>query len=218
MRRRRISILLITALSVACETPAVLPLQPQVATPTPAPILPALYRIAFARPYKNGVILLPTVSIHVPVVAVSDSDVEFPLGVRPTFASRRPEVATVDSNGTIVARSMGNAWIVASANALGSDSLEILVRCTLELGVDLNPSETTIRVGDAFVPTIQLWSCGRHVLIDETFTWRTAHPQVVNVDSLTGRTTGRAPGFAAVYPVGRTYRSLSPILVTVLER
>jgi hypothetical protein len=218
MRRCGINILLITSFSVACESPAARSLQPQAARPTPAPTLPASYRITFAKPYKNGVILLPTSSIKAPVVAVSEGGVEQPLEVPATFESRRPEVATVDSDGTIVGVSMGNTWIVASANALGSDSLEIRVRCTLELGMDLSPSETTIRVGESFVPTIQLWTCGRHVLIDETFTWSTPHSDVVSVDSLTGRTTGRAPGLAAVYPVGRTYRSLSPILVTVSDR
>ncbi len=184
--------------------------------PTPTPILPPTLRLAFERWYRPALIIILLDSLKLPLVTIDEHGLTAPLSTGATFVSRRPDVVSVDSSGTIVARAMGNAWIVASAGLLGSDSTEVLVRCTLELGGDLVPSAPTIRVGESFVPTIQRWTCRRRVLIDESFTWRTPNPDIVDVDSLTGRTMGRAPGVAAVYPVGRRYQTLGPIIVTVL--
>ena len=218
VRLARCSVLLLLVV-VACDTPAARTLEPNATAPTPVPILPTTpFRLAFAPIFRNGAILLLFDSLTTRVVLINEQGEERPVGARVSFVSRNPEVVTVDSTGTIVARAMGTTWIVASAPTLAStDSIWVGVRCSLELGVDFNPPEPTVRVGESFVATVQLWTCRRRVAIADTFTWHThTNPQIVEVDSTTGRITGRAPGIAWVYPVGRVYRTLSVLRITVL--
>jgi hypothetical protein len=218
VRLSRRSILLLL-LGGACDSPPARSLKPNDAAPTPVPILPTTpFRLAFAPIFRNGAILLLFDSLTTRVVLINEQGEERPVGARVSFVSRNPDVVTVDSTGTIVARAMGTTWILASAPTLAStDSIWVGVRCTLELGGDFNPSDPTIRVGESFVATVLLWTCGRRVTLADTFTWHIhTNPQVVEVDSTTGRITGRAPGTAWVYPVGRVYRSLTVLRITVL--
>ena len=88
------------------------------------------------------------------------------------------------------------------AAALGCDESTV---CPADLRVHVTPAERTIAVGESFTPTAEALGCGGTQRLPETWVWATADTGVVAVDSLTGRTTGRVPGAAAVRARGLTY-------------
>jgi hypothetical protein len=136
------------------------------------------------------------------------------------FTSRNPRVVTVDGAGVTASVSEGETYVVAEASVGGhalADSVRVAVTCTAELLLRYSPSsrDTTIRVGDSFVPSLELYTCGGHVRVDETLRWRAADPRILQVDSATGRTRALAPGETSVEVSGTLHRSLEGFHVTV---
>jgi hypothetical protein len=87
--------------------------------------------------------------------------------------------------------------------------------CTADLGIDLQPRERTISVGERFRGQVTLLGCGGRERLQDVITWRAADTAIVAVDAGTGQITGRAPGTTSVEVHGRTYGSLGAITVTV---
>lgn len=90
-----------------------------------------------------------------------------------------------------------------------------ITACTRELRIALAPRDTTIAVGESFLATVALSSCGGREHVTDTFTWTTRDPAVAEVDPTTGRVTGRAPGTTAVEVSGAHYGRLGALGVTV---
>ena len=79
--------------------------------------------------------------------------------------------------------------------------------CPADLRVRVTPADRTVAVGESFTATAEAFGCGGTERLPETWVWTTVDVDVdvVEVDSLTGRITGRMPGTAFVGVRGRTY-------------
>jgi hypothetical protein len=157
------------------------------------------------------------VSTPLQVTVRSGSGASLPLADAVAFAARDTGVATVDRAGLVASRGPGSTWVVGTLETRGRrlvDSVRVTVLCTSELSARL-PMQTTLAVGQAFTPSVELRSCGGRVVLTDEFTWATSDTTVVRVDTGTGRTVGRAPGRALVLPTGRRYGQIGWIDVTV---
>lgn len=139
------------------------------------------------------------------------------------FTSRDPRVATVDSAGVASSAGEGETYVVAEARANGrtlADSVRVAVTCTAELRMRYSPSppDTILRVGESFVPSLELYTCGSLVRVEETLTWRARDPRILQVDPRTGRTRALAPGETWIEVAGTVHRRLEGFRVTVLPR
>jgi len=151
------------------------------------------------------------------VTARDASGRELPPGAA-TFVSRDPGVVAVDGAGVVTGVSPGASYVVgsiASGGRILADSVEIHVECTMELRVHTSPRDTTIAVGESFVPRVEMSGCGGHVRLSDTLTWRARDPRVLHVDPATGRARGRAPGETWVEVTGRKYGTFEATRVTV---
>ena len=92
--------------------------------------------------------------------------------------------------------------VTGAAGVLGCREATV---CPSDLRVRVTPAERTVAIGESFTPSAEALGCGGTERLPETWRWATADTGVVAVDSLTGRTTGRAPGVAFVRARGRTY-------------
>jgi len=86
--------------------------------------------------------------------------------------------------------------------------------CTRELRFDVTPRATSIAVGQSFVGSMSLSSCGGREKLTDTFIWRSDSPQVASVDA-TGRVRGLATGAATVTVESVGYGATGSIQVTV---
>lgn len=139
------------------------------------------------------------------------------------FASRDPRVASVDSAGVATSVSEGETWLIAETSVNRrtlADSVRVVVMCTAELRMRYTPSppDTTLRVGESFVPSLELYTCGGLVRVNETLTWRARDPRILQVDSATGRARALAPGETWIDVTGTVHRRLEGFHVTVRPR
>lgn len=223
MTQRRALLIICAVLSIgSCDAPAKSLRTPTAEQPRPTPTLPNPFKLAFAPAYARGVIILPKTPFKPQLLFISDVGDTVPATGPVSFTSRSPDIVTVDSTGTITAQAVGEAWIIASVTAMNQimrDSLHVLVRCTLELSADFNPPNPILRVGDSFVPQVELWTCQRLVRIEDRIWWRSHHSDgIVQVDSATGRTTALAPGQAFVLAMGSRGNAWAALPVLVLQR
>lgn len=203
----------------ACEQPLQSFATPSSDRPTPVPILSAPMRLAFAQSYARGIILHLSTSVTPQLVVITDRGDSISPAGRLSFVSRNPEVISVDTSGTMTAVKLGSAWVVASLapfDQLLRDSVLVNVRCTLELSIEYEPPNAVLRVGESFIPALNLWTC-RHLLkIEDSFWWRPYFPtDVVQVDSATGKTTALRPGQAWLIAIGRRGNGYPALPVTV---
>ena len=89
--------------------------------------------------------------------------------------------------------------------------------CTLELGVHSTPADTTIRVGEAFTPSVQLSSCGGERVLSDVFTWRSDSSSIATVESATGRVVGQSAGETRIAGTSERYGAHAEVRVTVVE-
>ena len=113
--------------------------------------------------------------------------------------------------------------LAASALALGLAGCGgfLPTACTDELGIVVEPGETTIRVGETARARAFGVTCGGKKREPYTVLWRTASTGVVSVDGETGVITGVAPGTAAVTahePTVSADWSLGSVSVRVVPR
>ena len=105
------------------------------------------------------------------------------------------------------------AVLASAVIATGCNS--VLGGCTDDLGTRSSPRDTTIRVGQAFTPSFQFLGCRGRRVLDDSLSFSSSDTTVIAVDSLTGRTTARAPGTALLLVTGARYRGPFPITVSV---
>lgn len=91
--------------------------------------------------------------------------------------------------------------VFSTLGVTACDGFPFATGCTLELGMQLTPSAATIAVGESITPKLELTSCSGRKRWTPTVVWRTTDTAVVTVDSISGRTIGRASGMAQVTPV-----------------
>lgn len=203
-------------LSAACRSPVPAP------APSAPPVQPPAVRLVVTGPEslkQFGVMVgSPAVPLHARLRHASGAE-ETP--ARITYVSRAPGVVAVDSSGAVTGVTPGEAYVVASLQYGGqtlADSVQVRPECTAELRVRTTPGDTIIRVGETFMPAVQMFSCGGHVQLSDTFTWRSRDPGMVQVDAATGRAVGLAPGETSIEVTGRTYGTFEVTRVRVRSR
>ena len=108
------------------------------------------------------------------------------------------------------------AAIVAGLVASGCARVpEPIAACTQELRIHFTPAETTLVVGQAFTPSVELASCGGTQRLTDVYVWKVEDQGVASVNSATGRVTGRAPGETVVVATGARYGQLRGVRVVV---
>jgi hypothetical protein len=138
------------------------------------------------------------------------------------FLSRNPEIVSVSGTGQFTARGLGQTWIVgwtyASTRQL-LDSVQVSVRCTTEgANVVVAPPSLLLSVGESITPVIVgATYCMGRIPFTAEYRWRSADTAVAVVDSLTGLTTGRAPGITVLVLHSTQRAFLRDLLVTVTD-
>ena len=97
-----------------------------------------------------------------------------------------------------------------------ADSIDVSVLCTLELGWSLTPRQQTIHVGESFTPAVTFTTCGGQLHPVDTVRWSASDTTIVQVDSMTGRTTGRSPGQTVVRFRAAHFPARDSLPVTVI--
>ena len=87
--------------------------------------------------------------------------------------------------------------------------------CTSELLISVDPTSANIETGEAFTPRVDLSTCSGREAVSDQITWSVASEEVLEVDRITGRAVGRAPGTTELYATGDTHGRLATIPVVV---
>ncbi len=121
-------------------------------------------------------------------------------GVLTAWSSADSIVATVDSAGTVVARSAGTAAITVTVGGKVARSQVVVRQLPAEIRI---VGDSTFRVpeGDRGQAVAYVADGRRHKIIGLPVRWRSADPSVAAIDSL-GNVSGTAPGrttFTAAY-------------------
>jgi hypothetical protein len=87
--------------------------------------------------------------------------------------------------------------------------------CTAELGVRVSPRDTTVAVGSALRPVVQLTSCGGAQYVTDHIAYSSSDPAVVRVDSASGTLTALRVGSATISVSGATYGSLGVMRIAI---
>ena len=135
-----------------------------------------------------------------------------------SLVSRNPAIVEVESTTVLHGNGLGSTWAVgtvATGSDALSDSISVTVGCTLELQASVTPTAQTLHVGESFTPVAKILSCGGRLQVSDSLRWSASDAAIVQVDSVTGRTTGLAPGQAVVSFDGRSYHVGAGVTVTV---
>jgi hypothetical protein len=214
--RKTFTVILVSALS-ACDSPVTRAIVPNSNAPTPVPIIDVPFKLTFETNYA-GMLVTGTFAPRLWLRTELGNSV--PIRSRASFVARHPEIATVDTSGTIIAQSSGRTWIVASLEPLAlRDSLQVSVWCYYHDFVDILPAQKTLRVGETFVPTIVIRdACQPWRAVGNSAAWAASDASILHVDAATGRTTARSVGVAwlvasggqPVYTFGRVNVEVIP--------
>ena len=108
---------------------------------------------------------------------------------------------------------------LAAAALLSSCNLTLPgTDCPADIGWEVRPSERTIRVGQSFTAEAFVITCGGRDKKRTAVMWRSSDPGVAQVDSLSGRVTGVAPGSVQVeaHDLPGQTGYWNPVRITVL--
>jgi uncharacterized protein YjdB len=109
-----------------------------------------------------------------------------------TWASNRPEVATVTSAGIVAAVSPGSATITASSEGR-SGNAAIVVEAPSVNRVEVTPATTTVDVGGSFRLTATVYDSRGNVIPGAHVAWVSSDTRIATVDN-TGRVVGVREG------------------------
>lgn len=106
----------------------------------------------------------------------------------------------------------------AAALLVGGCDLILPADCPTDIGWEVRPQQRTVRVGESFTAEAFVLRCGGRDRERARVVWRSADPMVAQVDSVSGRVSGVAPGNTQVEArdPGGAPASWSPVPVTVL--
>ena len=96
-----------------------------------------------------------------------------------------------------------------------SSCSSLTLTCPRDLGFRVDPTSTTLGVGEGTTATAEFLGCHGKSVLDDQITWSSADSSIARVDAATGRITGRAPGSTTVQAHGEKYGTMPPITVTV---
>lgn len=113
----------------------------------------------------------------------------------PTWSSLDPEVATATSDGEVVARSEGEARIVASYGGI-TDTVTVVVDPAVAR-VIVSPGFASVLVGEDQQFEATLEDANGNVLTGRAITWSSSDPSVATVDG-TGLATGESTGSTSI--------------------
>ena len=131
----------------------------------------------------------------------------------PTFRSTNSATLTVDAAGnyTSVGWATGPASIVAEARVGAvrlSKAISVVVSCTTELRISLNPASISLSVGERFVPSMTLSTCGGQVPLSSTITWTVNDTSVLSVNPASGEATALKSGSAYLQGHSESYHGV----------
>lgn len=106
----------------------------------------------------------------------------------------------------------------AAALLLSGCDLPLPVDCPADIGWEVSPQQRTVQVGQSFTAEAFVLSCGGRDRERASVVWRSSDPMVAQVDSVSGRVSGVAPGSTQVEArdPGGAPSFWSPVQVTVL--
>lgn len=113
-----------------------------------------------------------------------------------SFSSGNTSVATVDGNGTVTARSAGDAAITVSSGGV-QERVTVRVSPVPLSQVTLSPSTFSLRVGESRTITATVRNSRGEVVTGRTIAWTSSAPAIATVDQ-SGRVTGILPGPAVI--------------------
>ena len=157
-------------------------------------------------------------SVQVEVRVLRSDGVDVTPPGPPTYTSRNPATVLVDQSGVVTGLAPGATYLIAETVVNTTplkDSLQVQTSCTLELRVEMTPTQKTLTIGTGFLPAVKLLSCGGHMTLTDTFTWTASDPSILSVDPSSGATTALKTGVASVRARGAQYKTLTEIPVTV---
>ena len=166
----------------------------------------------------HGIAMMLGDDVRLPVQLTDAAGSSLPLPSDFAIVSRNPAIVEIESTTVVHGNGLGSTWVVgtvASGRDELSDSVSVTVGCTLELQASVTPTQQTLRVGESFTPVAKLLSCGGRLQLTDTLRWSASDAAIVQVDSVTGRTTGRAPGQTVVRFDARFYHVGAGVTVTV---
>lgn len=169
-------------------------------------------------PGSQAVTMMLGDGLRLPVRLTDAAESSLPLPSDFSLVSRSPAIVEVESTTVLQSKGLGSTLVVGtvgSGSGALSDSISVTVGCTLELQVSVTPTAQTLQVGESFTPVAKIPSCGGRLQVSDTLRWSALDPAIVQVDSVTGRTTGRAPGQSAVRFDARFYHVGAAVTVTV---
>ena len=176
------------------------------------------YRLSIRFNQSPEVFAMVGSSVQLETRVLSESGEPIPFTNPIAFVSRHPDVATVDVTGLATLAGMGTTYIVASVPGFSNvlpDSIRVIGVCTAELRVAFTPVEATLSVGESFVPTISLSTCGGQIVVTDVFSWVAQDNTVVSVDASTGATIALKAGTTFVVARGKESGPVASIPVTV---
>ena len=154
---------------------------------------PAVSSIAITG--GSGSALLPGETVHLAAVARNDADTVIP-GKTFTWSTSNGAVATVSSDGTVLAVAPGTANISASADGK-SASVVVTVEASALTKVILTPTPMLTAVGGSYaVSAAGVDQRGRPIAVPQ-FTFQSADPTIATVSS-TGSVMGAGIGTTTV--------------------
>lgn len=87
--------------------------------------------------------------------------------------------------------------------------------CATDLSVRYEPQQATLRVGEAFRPTVQYLSCRGRKVLETQITYATSDPAILEVNPTSGFARARSVGEATLVAESREFGAPVHIPVTV---
>jgi uncharacterized protein YjdB len=131
-----------------------------------------------------------------------------------SWASKNPEIATVDSTGTVTAKLAGAAFVIAASGGL-ADTAAIEVEQVVST-VTVSPSSASLEVGDSVRLVAMAADVNGTEVPEISFTWSSADAAVATVSS-TGMVKGVSGGSATVTATASGTNVKATAAVTVQE-
>lgn len=137
-----------------------------------------------------------------------------------SYTSTPPGLVSVHESGLVTALAIGSPTIYGSTVHQGQAladtfGLTVAVTCTAELRVQVSPFDPVLMVGERFIPTLTMSTCGGKVTVTDVLTWSAHDPSIVSVHPVTGETVALRAGVTGVRAHGQRHGWVGSILVTV---
>ena len=126
-------------------------------------------------------------------------------GATVSFSSSNTNIADVDFNGKVTAKSVGTATITATTNYFTTATCEVTVNPILATSINLNTSSISLPIGSTQTLTATVLPTGAS---DKSVTWTSSNQNVATVNS-SGKVTAKAIGNATITATTKDGSNLS---------